>query len=70
MVLELLIDFMVIRSGVDENTTQSQVDVAAGTTPYTLGFRKAYRVTNGNCWLQVLAQVTIFQCVISLKHKI
>ena len=40
--------FMVIRSGVDENPTQSQVDVAAGTTPYTLGFRKAYRVTNGN----------------------
>ena len=40
--------FQVIRSGVDENTTQSQVDVASGTTPYTLGFRKAFRVTNGN----------------------
>ncbi len=32
----------------DENPTQSQVDVASGTTPYTSGFRKAYRITNGN----------------------
>ena len=40
--------FQVIRSGVDENPTQSQEDVASGTTPYTLGFRKAFRVTNGN----------------------
>ena len=35
-------------SGNDEAPTQSQVDVAAGTTPYTLGFRKAFRMTNGN----------------------
>ena len=35
-------------SGTDEATTQAQVDVASGTTPYTLGFRKAYKVTNGN----------------------
>ena len=34
--------------GTDEAITQSQVDVAAGTTPYTLGFRKAFRLTNGN----------------------
>ena len=34
--------------GTDEVITQSQVDVAAGTTPYTLGFRKAFRLTNGN----------------------
>ncbi len=34
--------------GTDENPTQSQVDVASGTTPYTLGFRKALRITNGN----------------------
>jgi len=32
----------------DEAPTQSQVDIAAGTTPYTLGFRKAFRMTNGN----------------------
>ena len=32
----------------DETPTQSQVDVASGTTPYTLGFRKAFRLTNGN----------------------
>jgi len=35
-------------SGVDENPTNAQVDVAAGTTPYTSGFRKALKVTNGN----------------------
>jgi len=35
-------------SGLDEVATQSQVDVASGTTPYSLGFRKAYRITNGN----------------------
>ena len=35
-------------SGVDENPTQAQVDVASGTTPYTNGFRKALKITNGN----------------------
>ena len=35
-------------SGTDEAPTQAQVDVASGNTPYTLGFRKAYKVTNGN----------------------
>ena len=34
--------------GADEAPTYAQVDVASGTTPYTLGFRKAFRVTNGN----------------------
>ncbi len=34
--------------GADESPTQEQVDVAAGTTPYTLGFRKAFKITNGN----------------------
>ena len=28
--------------------TQAQVDVASGTAPYTSGFRKAYKITNGN----------------------
>ena len=36
------------RNGCDENPSQEQVDVASGTTPYTLGFRKAYKITNGN----------------------
>ena len=40
--------FQVIFSGTDEAPTQAQVDVAAGTTPYSLGFRKALKVTNGN----------------------
>ena len=35
-------------SGHDESPTQAQVDVASGTTPYTLGFRKALKLTNGN----------------------
>ncbi len=40
--------FQVAPAGLDEAATQSQVDVASGTTPYSLGFRKAFRVTNGN----------------------
>ena len=32
----------------DDTPLQEQVDVASGTTPYTLGFRKAYKITNGN----------------------
>ena len=40
--------FLVENSGVDEAPTHAQVDVASGTTPYTLGFRKALKITNGN----------------------
>ena len=35
-------------SGTDEAPTFAQVDVAVGTTPYTSGFRKALKITNGN----------------------
>jgi len=35
-------------SGTDESPTQEQVDVASGTSPYNSGFRKAYKITNGN----------------------
>ena len=35
-------------SGHDEAPTQAQADVVAGTTPYTLGFRKSLKITNGN----------------------
>jgi hypothetical protein len=35
-------------SGTDEAPTYAQVDVSSGTSPYTEGFRKAFRVTNGN----------------------
>ena len=34
--------------GQDEALTQAQVNVSSGTTPYTLGFRKALKFTNGN----------------------
>jgi len=34
--------------GTDESPTLAQADVASGTTPYTLGFRKAFKITNGN----------------------
>ena len=40
--------FYVHKGTVSENPTQAQVDVVAGTTPYSLGFRKAYKITNGN----------------------
>ena len=32
----------------DEGATFQQVDVASGTTPYTLGFRKCAKILNGN----------------------
>ena len=37
-----------VQSSIDEVASQAQVDVASGTTPYTLGFRKAFKLTNGN----------------------
>ena len=40
--------FYVSYGGTDEAPTQAQADVASGTTPYTLGFRKSYKITNGN----------------------
>ncbi len=40
--------FQQIHAGTDEAPTQAQVDVASGTTPYTQGFRKAFKITNGN----------------------
>ena len=35
-------------SGTDNSPTQIPVDVAAGTTPYTLGFRRCFKVINGD----------------------
>ena len=40
--------FSTQNTGTDEVPTHAQVDVASGTTPYSLGFRKAAKVTNGN----------------------
>ena len=40
--------FKSIQSSIDEVASQAQVDVASGTTQYSLGFRKALKVTNGN----------------------
>jgi len=40
--------FQLVSSGTDEAPTQAQVDVSSGTTPYTSGFRKAFKITNGN----------------------
>ena len=34
--------------GIAQHIPQAQVDVASGTTPYTNGFRKSFRVTNAN----------------------
>ena len=40
--------FNASQGSTDESPTFEQVDVASGTTPYTLGFRKAFKITNGN----------------------
>jgi len=40
--------FFKFHNGIDANVTQAQADVASGTTPYTNGFRKAFKITNGN----------------------
>ena len=40
--------FKTVHSGTDEAPTYAQVDVSSGTTPYTSGFRKALKITNGN----------------------
>ena len=40
--------FMANLGGNDENATQSQADISSGTTPYTTGFRKSFKFTNGN----------------------
>ena len=40
--------FKTSSTGTDELPTQEQADVAAGTTPYTSGFRKCFKLTNGN----------------------
>ena len=40
--------FFTFHSGTDEAPTYSQADVSSGTTPYTLGFRKSFKITNGN----------------------
>ncbi len=34
--------------GIDNDVTKAQADVASGTTPYSLGFRKSFKLTNGD----------------------
>ena len=40
--------FQLLYDNITNSPTQAQVDVASGTTPYTLGFRKAFKITNGD----------------------
>ena len=40
--------FALLTAGVEEAPTQSRHDVASGTSPYQEGFRKAFKITNGN----------------------
>ena len=40
--------FVLNFDNISNSPTQAQVDVTSGTTPYTLGFRKAFKITNGN----------------------
>ena len=37
--------FKTQKSSTDETPSQAQADVAAGTTPYTIGIRKSYKET-------------------------
>ena len=40
--------FAMYQSGTDAYPSTAQADVASGTTPYTSGFRKSFKITNGN----------------------
>ena len=40
--------FRIYTNGVEEAPTQSQVDVSSGTGAYAEGFRKSFKITNGN----------------------
>ena len=40
--------FYYYNQGIDNDVTKAQADVASGTTPYSLGFRKSFKLTNGN----------------------
>ena len=40
--------FTVSNQNTDESVTQAQVDVTADTDPWNKGFRKAFKITNGN----------------------
>jgi|TARA_R100000152_G_C6758803_1_gene182705 hypothetical protein len=42
------VDRWQINHSVQSNPTSALANVASGTTPYTLGFRKALKITNGN----------------------
>jgi len=42
------IDGWALNHSVQDNPYQMQVAVASGTTPYSLGFRKAFQIMNGN----------------------
>jgi len=43
-----LFDRWQVNHSVQASPTTAQADVASGTSPYTLGFRKALKITNGN----------------------
>ena len=40
--------FAMYQSGTDAYPSTAQADVSSGTTPYTSGFRKSFKITNGN----------------------
>ncbi len=40
--------FAMYQSGTDAYPSTAQADIASGTTPYTNGFRKSFKITNGN----------------------
>jgi len=40
--------FSINHTGLNEDLTTAQADISSGTTPYTLGFKKSFKITNGN----------------------
>ena len=47
-------------SGIDETPSQEQGTVASGTTPYTEGFRKTLKITNGNQTTSVASNTDLY----------
>ena len=40
--------FSINHTGLNEDLTTAQADISSGTTPYTSGFKKSFKITNGN----------------------
>ncbi len=53
--------------GTDEAPTQAQADLSSSDTPYSSGFRKSYKITNGNQTSTDAADYLVFYTVIEAQ---